>query len=364
MRDRTSPLPEPLRRMLFDLGNTMQAGRLNTADLHAVLAGLDALPPLQAAYAGQELRAWCQMNGSEPGIPLSSALPKTARSLDDLLRLGQEVFGRRRQHLLQMLRDVPDLAWLLLFHADGRWREFALDRIADPPCSPFRFIAVTLRLNDWVEQVRTAALDCAHRLFPSTSPAIIASAATMLLLRRRQWNRWRGEAAILDAALARPEVADSLAQHIGRGRTRPLARVLAEALRAGLLDRHLPALARTALQPAVRAMALRCLIEGRATWPDGYARQWTNKPLGLSRRVPVTGGRDMLRTEPLDILLRLGAADPSPAVRKIVASALIEHCSVASTMPEVVSGLAADKNRAVRERIAFLLSTSAGPKQP
>lgn len=121
------------------------------------------------------------------------------------------------------------------------------------------------------------------------------------------------------------------------------------------MDRHLPTLARIALQPAVRAKSMRCLIEGRATWPDGYAQQWISKPLGLSRRVAVTGGRDMLRKEPLEGLLRLGAADRSPMVRKIVASALIEHRAVAAILPELVSRLAADRSSAVRGRIAFLL---------
>ena len=311
-------------------------------------------------FAGQEVRGLCRLDERGPGIPLVDFL-LADRSLDDVVRFGRGVLSERRQALLRTLRDVPDLAWFLLFHADGRWRELALDRIAELPSSAFRFLSIAVRLNDWVSQVRGAAVDCAQRLFPSTSPTVIAEAALILLLRRRDWSRWREEAVFLDEALTRPDVASHLARRLAVGRTGPLARILAEALRLDAMDSSLPALARTAIQPAVRAKALQCLIDGRAAWPDGYARQWINKPLGLSRRVAVTGKRDMPRIEPLDSLLRLGAADRSLMVRKVAASALIEHRAVAATMPEVVSRLAADESSAVRERIAFLLRATLKP---
>ncbi len=280
------------------------------------------------------------------------------------MRSNEVLREQKRQGLLLKLRDEPDLAWLLLFHGDGRWRELALDRIAGPPGSAFRFIAITLRLNDWVEQVRAAAAECARRAFPSTSPAIIADAAPILLLRRRQWTRWRGEANVLDAALARRDVADQLALHLIQGRTGPLARVLGQALRQDAMDRHLPALARTAIQPAVRARALRTLIDGRATWPEGYGQQWVDKSLGLSRRKVVTGSRDIARQGSMRDLITAGAADQATAVRKAAADGLIEYRDQTATMQAVIEALAADRSPAVRERIAFVIRTMGQDSMP
>ncbi len=162
----------------------MQAGRLDPAALHAALAGLETLAPNLAISAGQQLRNLLGFPGLEPGILLDGRVP-----LADIVRFGAERREEKRRNLLQKLRDASDLAWLVLFHADGRWRELALDRITEPPRSMFRFIAITLRPNYWVGQVRAAAVACARRLFPATNPAVIADAAPELLLRRRKWSR-------------------------------------------------------------------------------------------------------------------------------------------------------------------------------
>jgi hypothetical protein len=169
MPGQPSPLPELLRNWLPDLGIDLHGGWLDPADLSASLAGLDALPPDAALVASSHIRNICRLHGILSGIPLNGgAAPGAPRSLADLIQLGEALQERRRQGLLLKLRDEPDLAWLLLFHGNGRWREIALDRIADPPVSAFRFIAITLRLNDWVKQVRAAAVECARRVFPGT----------------------------------------------------------------------------------------------------------------------------------------------------------------------------------------------------
>jgi hypothetical protein len=185
-----------------------------------------------------------------------------------------------------------------------------------------------------------------------------------MVLQRRQWSRWRGEAEILDAALARQDVADQLAQRLGQGSTGPLARVLGQALRQDGMDRHLPALARTAIQPAVRAEALRTLIDGRAAWLEGYGQQWIDKTVGHSRRKAVMGGRDVVRQCPVGDLIALGAADKATAVRKVAAEALIKHRDQAGTMQATIHELAADRSPAVRERIAFVIRTMSQGSAP
>ena len=75
------------------------------------------------------------------------------------LRLRTDVSDAERLLL------TPGLASLFIFHRNGRVREAALARLSGGLPNPFLFAAVAWRLNDWVPQVRAAAVCCARRVF-------------------------------------------------------------------------------------------------------------------------------------------------------------------------------------------------------
>ena len=114
-------------------------------------------------------------------------------------------------------------------------------------------------------------------------------------------------------------------------------------------------LAHDAAQPAVRAVALRALLRGRATWSVGYRRQWVDKSHDIFRLEPVLDSRDLTRPAPLLELLDIGARDRSAIVRKIVADAIIEHRRDVPGLRPLIEKLAFDRNPGVRERIAYVI---------
>ncbi|MET1112033.1 MAG: hypothetical protein ABWX67_10960 [Allosphingosinicella sp.] len=144
-----------------------------------------------------------------------------------------------------------------------------------------------------------------------------------------------------------------------------MARILVSAIRRPALDRHLPALSAGAVQPDVRAAALEALIAGRARWPTGTERRWIDKPMGISKPVAVYSERALANTGPADALIRQGLDDRSPAVRKVALSGLIALGRASEAQLALVRPLAADSNRGVREKAAFVLGQAgAGGPSP
>jgi uncharacterized protein YbaR (Trm112 family) len=90
------------------------------------------------------------------------------------------------------------------------------------------------------------------------------------------------------------------------------------ALGFGLLDNHLLWMSCAALRPEFRAIALKAIINGEVTWVTHYERRWVNKTYRITRRVPVLAHRAIPQPAPLDALIRQGAADRSPLVRRVI----------------------------------------------
>jgi hypothetical protein len=126
------------------------------------------------------------------------------------------------------------------------------------------------------------------------------------------------------------------------------ARVLRVALRLGLLDNHLLAISRTAIRPELRAVALKTMLDGEATWISHYARQWTDKRYGQTRRVPVLGRRAVTQPAPLDVLIRQGAADRSVMVRRVAAAALVDHAASLTNVKTLMALFDCEKSPSVR----------------
>jgi hypothetical protein len=340
-------LPEEASTRLDQVGSELAHGRVDAAAVEDALRALDSVPPDRIERARWEIAERC-------GLWTRSYGPQNP--LQRIVALLDEPPAARHRRLLAA---TPGLACLFLFHGDGFLREAALDRLEEGARSPFFFAAIAYRLNDWAAPVRAAAARCAARVFPRTAPAIVAAAAVSLLGRTATWGRWGEEAVLLDHAFARDDVGASLAATIGAARTGPMPRVLRHALRHQAMERHLVALATHAAVPAVRALALRTLIEGRAAWPGALEKKWIDKSHGAYRLVHALEARLLERPLSLPALIALGAVDEAVAVRRAAADGLVAHHAALPNRDEILCLFLKDKSRPVRERAEFLARTWA-----
>jgi hypothetical protein len=251
------------------------------------------------------------------------------------------------------MHALPDAAWVLIFDADGYIREAALRRLASAACSTGRFVALTVRLNDWVPQVRTEAAQAVRRIWPLTSPNIIANAAPYLFRQRYNWLRWADESSDLDEVLSNPDVAASVISQLLEGRSGPLGRTLSQALRFPVYDVGVQKLAIEARLPDVRATAMKAMFSGKAVWPVGYGWAWLDKSMGLRRRVILTESRCISAREPSD-LLDIALADRSALVRKIAADVVVERMRDLTNIAEIMPRLANDRSAAVKDRADYI----------
>jgi hypothetical protein len=310
--------------------------RVDHRDVLALVAELARLPANAYLWVSAEIASIGRFHSPAAGWP------------------WQGNFLQRLQPEFTMLRDTPGLEYLCLFHANGYLREAALAKIDGPITSAFYFNCIAYRLNDWVGAVRRAAQACAARVFPQTPPEIVAEAAVVLLERSRHWQRWGDEAAILEATFVRPDVAERLASWMATARTGAPTRVLREMLRRDAVDVHLLFLFRTAVQPTVRALALRTLIQGRARYPDGFERQWVDKSMGRSRQVVRYHERPVDRPIAIEALIAYGARDRCALVRRIAADGLVQHRRTLRNLEDLLAILEADKDDLVQERATFI----------
>ncbi|HEX8379731.1 MAG TPA: hypothetical protein VF619_04165 [Allosphingosinicella sp.] len=343
-------LPEPVAASLDRVGEALGRPSLDPGTVEAALLALDTLPADFAERARTEIAERCRLRSAPLRLaPVLHLLVGSSPSLT-------------RDHHLRLVERTPGLEYLCLFHWDGFVREAALDRIRGGARSAFFFAAIVHRLNDWVGPVRSAAARCAERVFPKTAAETAAGAAVTLLGRTEQWGRWDGERLILDRAFGREDVARALAQTLRTSVTGPMPRILRHALRRPAMDRHLLDLAREAAIPAVRATALRVLVEGRATWPGGLVRKWIDKSQGLYRHVRTLEERPLERPLPLEALAQIGVADRSAPVRRVAAEALVRHHSSLANAGMLLERLLSDENPAIARRAEFVRTSRAADR--
>jgi hypothetical protein len=335
--NKSATLPEGLSLDLTYLGEALSKGNIPAALFDNVISGLNELPPHAIASADSKIAQLAQLHRRYDN---ESAMLKLFRP---------------NRPLLDFLDSWPALAPLYIFHRDGFVREAALNHLKQPPASAFFLAAIACRLNDWIAPVRTAARLYAERVFPNTSPHLIVETAAVLLDRRQHWQRWdENNAAMIDKLFERPDVAALLFTKFALKTTGPLRSLLRYALRGPSLDKYLLPLSRNATQPAVRAIALKTLIRGRADWPVGFGHEWIDRRFNLSRRITLFAHREIASVPPLQALICQGLADRSAAVRRIAADALIENRATFPSIEDAVAALAADPSPTLRERAAFL----------
>jgi hypothetical protein len=333
-------LPCELRGALEDIGARLERRQSIASQTSNVLRLLGGLPAVAALRAGHEISSAAKLYHywRRPG-----ALPAW-------------LFASPSDE--DQLRRVPGLEYLFIFHMDGTLREAALNKIAGGIPNPFLFCAIAWRLNDWAPPVRDAAVRCARRSFPLTSASTIAEAAMVLLSRQNSWGRWTAERAVLAEAFRRADVAAALAQAIQDQRAGGAVQALQYALETNGLDPFLETLAAKAAQPAIRAIALQALTDGRASWPSGYAWQWIDKPMGLRRRVRTFSHRP-LQGMPRRAAIAMGLSDRSAAVKKAALDALTLYRAEIPDAAEIARPLLAHRSAPVRERAEYLLTVLA-----
>ncbi|WKL57737.1 hypothetical protein Q1W73_01785 [Asticcacaulis sp. ZE23SCel15] len=337
MPNRNPILPLNIQAALIDFGKALSKGHVVEAQLDALIKDLDTLPA-QAITA------------VDSSIAYFAELHRPTHTNTSLLSLFQPDISA-----LALLNKTPKLAHIYLFHRDGYVREAALHSFTTAPQSPFFLAAIAYRLNDWVQPVRVTAQYCAKRIFPKVAPEVVVGAAPYLISRWRYWGRWKQEdASIIDSLFDRTDVMALWAERYSRAITGPLGTELRFILRSDGFDTYLHGLARGAIAPSVRATALKALLDGFASWPIGFDRQWIDKRFYIYRRITRYAQRDLKVQCDKNILILEGLCDKSPAVRRIAADALIE-CR--ETFPEIIDAitrLQSDRSPSIRERGDFL----------
>ncbi|MES2449134.1 MAG: hypothetical protein V4610_01085 [Pseudomonadota bacterium] len=330
-------LPPSLRVVLATVGERLDQQCPIEPELASRLSEIHRLPPAMVVKAERE-------------IAETAHLFHWRRTSPRIVRL----FAPRPSDL-QQLSDIDGLEYVFLFHRDGHIREAALRKITGALPSAFAFAAICWRLNDWVKPVRNVAAECAANTFSATSAPIVADAALALLTREYSWGRWGDEKVTFEQALRRIDVREELADAIVRRKTGPTATVLRFALRGDGFDEYLPKIAREALQPEVRALAAKTLIDESASWPNGWRWRWTDKSMGLRRREPTFARRNVSTGISRETLIADCAGDKAAVVRKVAVASLIRISLGSAQAQEIASSLANDPSRSVRERAQFIL---------
>lgn len=323
-----------------------------TRSFPAGAAGLEARMRREMGYAG-----WTGWSFPIPSRSGTSKFTYPFRRfwLDRRIALHRHRAKRRFQKIKRAVgRGAGDAVWLGLIAPDGQIRDLALRMATGPLPSAFVAGAIVRRVNDWVPEVRAAARGHVPALL-AASPTDIAGPALVLALRQDRAGRgWgRAEDGAVAVLLRDRRNLDAVLSYLTMSSAGSGPSVLPGILRAGHGDGALHRLATTAVQPGVRAVAVRALVAGEARWSEGRRWQWIDKPMGIRRRVPAFGTRPLTvpKIDRAEILTF--ARDPSARVRRAVLDGLDD------TRPEGLVSVAAvlrdDPWPSIRHRADVLL---------
>lgn len=167
-------------------------------------------------------------------------------------------------------KPAPPLTWIDICNRDGFKREKALRSLSGAAPNSFFFALVTRRLNDWVPQVRCAARESLPAIAQASDPEHVVDVLCIILPHWNSWGRMEDadKQVILDT-ISLKKVAHALKLRIISTASGPMTSILAQTGRTAVLDSHLDEIAQKAIQPAVRAKAYRCQLEGKMVWFAG-----------------------------------------------------------------------------------------------
>lgn len=267
---------------------------------------------------------------------------------------SRRVLGHKED--AELLKTLPDAAYLFLFHKNGYLRQAALERVAGPVPTPFLAATLAWRRNDWVRQVRQSAEAAIARCLPMTPAEVLAPFYLETTRVRSTWQRWHDRNVLtLDAHAGRPDVAAQIARELAERLTGPLPSWARKLTRLVAFDGYLEMLAREARVPGVRAVAVEALASNRVAWEEGFETYWISKPDGIRGRRPLIRQRALTVTCDSETVLRLGLADRSAEVRRAALRAIIATRLGDAALSEWVKPLVTDPSPSVRAKAGFIL---------
>ena len=327
-----SVLPKYAQHAIYALGRVEGSGVGAVDEIEAFRTALEMLDPKLIAPAGIQIRDIGGINYS---------WDHAGEDPSDFSEAG--------------LRAPTDYGWFLQFHGDGFKREAALKRLDGPPRSPFEFVSIVYRMNDWVAQVRAAALEYGAQYFPRMDHDVAGRAAFFLLLRMQMFARWDDRAfKCVEDTFYRRDVLAFIKQQLRDKADGPVTAVLRRVMQRPDLDECLPELAAQAKSAAVRSCATDFLLNGRAQWANGYKRVWVDKVHGVSRLMPDLQQRPLSISVDVAGCMDRASRDRSAKVRKIAASALIARLGNRADWHDAIAErLKSDPNQGVASRMEF-----------
>lgn len=320
-----------------------------------------------------DLRRFSQI--AERGITLlrSIIMPDDFRNAEKTIRMefllyerwsgsleSVELYAKEKQALVK----IPELAQVFLFHGDGRLREAALNALDGKLASPASVYALFSRLNDWVPEVRQAALLAMKRVLHATLVETVIPAMRVLLRNARTWGRWSKEGReAFNAILMRPDIVDSFVGDLVSNRDPNSGSIFREILRNPYVDHRLAFIFDNAPLPHIRAIALNSSLSRTARWSTGERKRvWHEHVYGRYQMQPVFERRPITVPVDLYLLVEKGVKDRASIVRKCAVDGMIalrHDQDLAPKLDAIAATLKDDSNVGVRERIDFYLRKRA-----
>ncbi|MEX2964210.1 hypothetical protein [Microbulbifer sp. TYP-18] len=291
-------LKEQLSSSVKNFAYVVKSGDTSVTDMAALVDATSQLPLSKFNY-------WERLIRSEYEMVLERSTRKRLR------------FWLKRRELL---------TWLDLISWDGYRRERALRAISEGAPNAFFFSMALRRLNDWVPQVRKAAIEKLPIIAKKTKPSHVVEA---LCVAFSNWNSWgrieeAGKRALLRIASVE-EVSEPFKEKLIFSTSGPMPSVFAQLGRTTTLDSNLFEIAERAIQPSVRAKAYRSLFEGRMVWIEGWKWEWKDIYRSEWKRKLILSERILDIPVSLMNLLEKSSEDRSSFVRRISAEFLIRN---------------------------------------
>lgn len=249
------------------------------------------------------------------------------------------------------------LTWVDLSSGDGFVRERTLRTLAGAAPNRFFLALAACRLNDWVPQVRLAAREAMPALARASDPEHVVDVLCAMLPAWTAWGRMEAlDRHVMTQLVSMDPITTSLLRRLISTPDGPLSAVLSQALRTAALDEHLGQIATEAVQPAVRAIAHRTLLMGKAVWLEAREWQWTDVRYCQGRMKNILGVRAISGTPAVPESLGLAISDRSSVVRRVAAESLMAHMeNLGEAALPLAQRLADDASRTIAKRGMFIV---------
>lgn len=258
----------------------------------------------------------------------------------------------------QNVMSIPDLAYVLIYDRYGHVREAAIRSMNGPLCSPFEVLALFDLMNNWVPEVRDAALEAVPRVLPLTNPKVLSVAIEALFGFMPQWKRWnKSKAHTAIENLVNKDVIVEMVSRLNKGLSRRSVALYSFLQRLCSVDAYHQNIFDHAGQSHLRAMALNTILRQRAKWVVGYKRAPVDKVFNQYKILKVYDRRTVLfdNGQRLNSLTR-ALRDKSALVRSTAAQFLIDFPNDLSVDAIAAARqLSADRSQKVSSRGDFLL---------